>query len=71
MQYWLSGCMRAGQAREDHYSKALVEYGETLSFMMKVAVLHVLLSKDLQERVLDKCAVRWDRVEESDAALRK
>ncbi len=45
-----------------------VEYGETLTSKMKVAVLHKMLPKDLQEKVLDKCAVSWDKAKETDAA---
>ena len=54
---------------EDKLVKLDVEYGETLSSKMKVAVLYAMLPKDLQERVLDKCAVSWDRAKEADAAL--
>ena len=36
---------------------------------MKVAVLLVTLSEDLQERVLDKCAVNWDGEKEAEAAI--
>jgi hypothetical protein len=34
---------------------------------MQVAVFYGMLPKDLQERVLDKCAVSWDKVREKDA----
>ena len=54
---------------EDKLVKLDVEYGETLSSKMKVAVLYAMLPKDLQERVLDKCAVSWDRAKEADAAM--
>ena len=54
---------------EDKLIKLNVEYGETLSSKMKVAVLYTLLPKDLQEKVLDKCAVSWDKVKETDTAV--
>ena len=41
-------------------AKLSAEYGEEVSAKMKVAVLYAMLPKDLQERVLDKCAVNWD-----------
>ncbi len=46
-----------------------MEYGEILSYKMKVAVLYAMLPRDLQERVLDKCAVSWLRAKQSDVAL--
>ena len=49
---------------EDKVVKLDVEYGETLSSKMKVAVLYNMLPKDLQEKVLDKCAVSWDKAKE-------
>ena len=54
---------------EDKLIRLNIEYGETLSSKMKVAVLCTLLPKDLQEKVLDKCAVSWDKVKETDAAM--
>ena len=54
---------------EDKLVKLDIEYGETLSSKMKVAVLYAMLPKDLQERVLDKCAVNWDNAKEADAAV--
>ena len=45
------------------------EYGETLSSKMKMAVLYAMLPKDLQENVLDKCAVSWDKAKEQETAL--
>ena len=48
--------------------KLSAEYGEEVSAKMKVAVLHAMLPKDLQERVLDKCAVNWDGAKEAEAA---
>ena len=44
-------------AWEDKMAKLSAEYGEVISVKMKVAVLYAMLPKDLQERVLDKCAV--------------
>ena len=45
------------------------EYGKTLSSKMQMAVLYAMLPKDLQEKVLDKCAVSWDKAKEQEAAL--
>jgi hypothetical protein len=51
---------------EDRMAKLHAEYGEQVSAKMKVAVLYGMLPKDLQERVLDKCAVIWDGAKEAD-----
>ena len=56
------------EAWEDKMAKLSTEYGEKLSAKMKVAVLYAMLPKDLQEKVLDKCAVNWDSVKDDDAA---
>ena len=56
-------------AWEDKMAKLSAEYGEVISAKMKVAVLYAMLPKDLQERVLDKCAVNWDGAKESEAAV--
>ena len=56
-------------AWEDKMAKLSTEYGEDISAKMKVAVLYAMLPKDLQERVLDKCAVNWDGAKEGDAAI--
>ena len=53
---------------EDKMAKLSVEYGESLTNKVKVAVLYGMLPKDLQEKVLDKCAVSWDSAKEDDAA---
>ena len=53
---------------EDKVVKLHIEYGETISAKMKVAVLYAMLPKDLQEKVLDKCAVQWDGAKEEEAA---
>ena len=34
-----------------------------------MAVLNAMLPKDLQAKVLDKCAVIWDKAKEQEAAL--
>ena len=54
---------------EDKVAKLSVEYGETLSNKVKVATLYGMLPKDLQERVLDRCAISWDSAKEEDAAM--
>ena len=46
---------------EDTTVKLSAEYGEEVSAKMKVVVLHAMLPEDLQERVLDKCAVLGKR----------
>ena len=56
------------EAWEDRVTKLSIEYGEGISAKMKVAVLYAMLPKDLQERVLDKCAVSWDGAKEDEAA---
>ena len=52
---------------EDTIKKLQTEYTEEISPKMKVAVLYAMLPEDLQERVLDKCAVSWDGSKERDA----
>ena len=52
---------------EDKLAKLSAEYGETLSNKVKVATLYGMLPKDLQERVLDRCAISWDSAKEDDA----
>ena len=54
---------------DDRIGKLDSEYGETLSSKMKMAVLFAMLPKDLQEKVLDKCAVGWDKAKEQETAL--
>ena len=56
------------EAWEDKVTKLGIEYGEEISAKMKVAVLYAMLPKDLQEKVLDKCAVNWDGAKEDEAA---
>ncbi len=53
---------------EDKLVKLSLEYGETLSNKVKVAVLYAMMPKDFQEKVRDRCAVSWDAAKESDAA---
>ena len=53
---------------QDRMAKLSTEYGQVLSAKMKVAVLYSMLPKDLQERVLDECAVNWDETPEKEAA---
>lgn len=45
---------------EDQLAKLGMDYGEALSNKVKMAVFYGMLPKDLQERVLDKCAVNWE-----------
>lgn len=43
------------------------DYGESSSNKVKMAVFYSMLRKELQERVLDKCAVNWEMGKEDDA----
>ena len=43
--------------------------GQVLSAKMKVAVLYSMLPKDLQEKVLDECAMNWDETPEAEAGV--
>ena len=52
---------------EHHSAKLSTEYGEEVSAKMKVAVLFAMLPKDLQEKVLDKCAMNWEWAKQEDA----
>jgi hypothetical protein len=52
---------------EDKLVKLQTEYGQVLTNKMKVAVLYSMMPKDLQEKVLDACAVAWDGTSEADA----
>ena len=54
---------------EDRMAKLSTEYGQILSAKMKVAVLYTMLLKDLQEKVLDECAVNWDETPEAEAGV--
>ena len=55
------------EAWEDKLVRLDVEYGEKVSSKMKVAVLYSMLPKDLQEKILDSCAVSWDSADEKQA----
>ena len=52
---------------EDRVAKLSAEYDEAISAKMKVAVFYEMFPKDLQEKVLDKCAVNWDGAKEKEA----
>ena len=52
---------------EDKLVKLGTEYGQELTAKVKVAVLYGMMPKDLQEKVLDACAVNWDETTESEA----
>ena len=54
---------------EGRMAKLSTEYGQILSAKMKVAVLYTMLPKDLQEKVLDECAVNWDETPEAEAGV--
>ena len=53
---------------EDKLVKLTTEYGQTLTAKVKVAVLYGMMPKDLQEKILDECAVNWDQTSEGEAA---
>ena len=63
------GRPRSGQLGEDRMANLSTEYGQVLSAKMKVAVLYTMLPKDLQETVLDECAVNWDETPEAEAGV--
>ena len=48
--------------------KLTTEYGQALTAKVKVAVLYGMMPKDLQEKILDECAVNWDQTSEAQAA---
>ena len=52
---------------EDKLVKLGTEYGQELTAKVKVAVLYGMMPKDLQDKVLDECAVNWDETTESEA----
>lgn len=54
---------------EDRMAKLNSEYGQQLSNKVKVAVPHAILRKDLEERVLDECAVNRGETPEKDAGI--
>ena len=53
---------------EDKLVKLTTEYGQALTAKVKVAVLYGMMPKDLQEKILDECAVNWDETSEGEAA---
>ena len=52
---------------EDKIAKLSTEYGQELTSKVKVAVLYAMMPKDMQEKILDACAVNWDDTSEADA----
>ena len=52
---------------DDKLTRLKTEYGEELSYKVRLAILYSMLPKDLQERTLDKCAVNWDGTKEPEA----
>ena len=52
---------------EDKLVKLGTEYGQELTAKVKMAVLYGMMPKDLQDKVLDECAVNWDETTESEA----
>jgi hypothetical protein len=52
---------------EDKMSKLNTEYGQEVSGKVKVAVLYTMSPKDLQEKVLDECAVNRDATKKTEA----
>ncbi len=45
------------EAWDDELVKLSVEYGQTLSNNVRVAVSYAMLPKDLQAKILGRCAV--------------
>lgn len=54
---------------DDRMAKLHSECGQNVSNNMKVATLYAMLPKYLQERVLDECAVNWDKTPEKEAGV--
>ena len=50
---------------EDKLAKLDAEYNQELTHKMKVAVMFSMVPKELQEKVLDACAVAWDGTSEA------
>ena len=48
--------------------KLNIEYGQGLTAKVKAAVVYGMMPKDLQEKILDECAVNWDQTTETQAA---
>ena len=53
---------------EDKLAKLNIEYGQNVTAKVQVAVLYGMMPKDLQEKILDECAVNWDQTNEGQAA---
>lgn len=53
---------------EDKLVKLNTEYGQAITAKVKVAVLYGMMPKDVQEKILDECAVSWDQTTEDEAA---
>ena len=53
---------------ETKLAKLSTEYGQQLSFKIKVAVLYSMMPKGMQERITDACSVAWDQTSEADAS---
>ncbi len=53
---------------EDKLVKLNTEYGQAITAKVKVAVVYGMMPKDLQEKILDECAVNWDQTTEVEAA---
>ena len=49
---------------EDKLVKLNTEYSQSITAKVKVAVLYGMMPKDLQEKILDECAVNWDQTSE-------
>ena len=51
---------------EEKVVKMKIEYLEEISPRMKIALLYAMLPKELQDRILDKCAVIWSKTTTAD-----
>ena len=67
----VSNALKADHALDEWEDKLLklnTEYGQDVTAKVKVAVLYGMMPKDLQEKILDECAVNWDQTSEGKAA---
>ena len=67
----VSSALKADHALDEWEDKLLklnTEYGQDVTNKVKVAVLYGMMPKDLQEKILDECAVNWDQNSEGQAA---
>lgn len=52
---------------EDKITKLENDFGEKLSFPMRIATLYGMVPKEMQDRLLDKCQINWTKRSETEA----